>query len=541
MTLLSSPLTRRYASTSPSRGEVIRLDAVVKIILSTITILFLTACAVGPDFTVPEAPETDTYSEQPLPKKTEATKDMHGGAAQEFNIAAEIPVEWWELFHSPELNAMIEHGIENSPNMRAAEATLRQAQENLYALIGSTMLPKVTAGYSQQEFQVVPFAITSGLTGGGTGFSSFLTEVPPPFYVYNATVNVSYTLDVFGGYRRSIEASAAQVDYQLFELAAVYLTLTSNIVTTAVKEASLRAQIKAVNDLITIQEKQLGINRAQYRLGGIASTAVLAQETQLAQTQALLPPLEKDLTAARNALAVLIGDYPGNNKLPKFDLKDLHLPTELPVSMPARLVRQRPDVQAAEATLHATTAQIGVATANLLPSFPLTGSLGTESGSFNSLFGPGTKMWNWQAQVLQTIFNGGALLAQRRAAIAGFEAAYAQYQQTVLTALQNVSDTLKALEMDAQALKATTLAEKSAKKTLAITQEQYKLGGAGYLDVIVAETKYLNAYTSRILAEAARFADTAALFQAMGGAWWKDARLYELANPDEDDDEEDDE
>lgn len=497
----------------------------MKAILSSLAFLLLTSCTVGPDFSAPEAPNTHQYTEKPLPKKTTATEGVHGGAAQEYVLNAEIPAEWWELYHSPELNSLIEHGLENSPNLQSAKATLTQAEENLRALVGSTMLPMVSGSYAQSRQQTIPFGTVYGVDPDTGETVPFFDVAPGPFNLYNATVNVSYTLDVFGGNRRAIEASKAQVDYQRYELAAAYLTLTANIVTTAVTEASIREQIRAVKRIIAIQEKQLNINRTQHKLGSIASTAILAQEAQLAQSLALLPPLENNLAQARNALAVLVGDYPGNNQLPKFELKDLHLPTTIPVSLPSRLIRQRPDVQAAEALLHASTAQIGVATANLLPDFPLTASAGSETETIRSLFASGNNLWMWQAQVVQTIFNGGALLAQRKAAIAAFEAAYAQYQMVVLTALQNVSNTLQALEADAQTLKATALAEQAAKKTLAITQKQYAIGGAGYLEVLNAEYQYQQASINRIMAEAARYADTAALFQAMGGGWWKQKAL----------------
>ncbi|MFI4954325.1 MAG: efflux transporter outer membrane subunit, partial [Gammaproteobacteria bacterium] len=345
-----------------------------------------------------------------------------------------------------------------------------------------------------------------------------------------------YTVDVFGGKRRAIEAQLAQVDYQKYELLAAYLTLTGNIVTTAITEASLRAQIKATQDIVDIEAKELGIVRKQFKLGGVSDISVLAQETQLEQTRATLPELEKNLAKARNAMAVLIGDFPGNDGLPIFHLDDLHLPENLPVSIPSKLVRQRPDIQAAEALLHASTAQIGVATANLLPQFNLTGAFGTETGNYQSLFGPSTKIWAFQAQVTQAIFNGGALIAQREAAIAAFEASLAQYQFAVLTAFQNVGDTLNALEMDAQTLQANTAAEKAAKTTLDMVSKQYYLGGVSYLNLLYAQMQYHQAYMARIISEATRYADTAALFQSMGGGWWNLDNIDDIDDIDGQDD-----
>jgi NodT family efflux transporter outer membrane factor (OMF) lipoprotein len=327
-------------------------------------------------------------------------------------------------------------------------------------------------------------------------------------------------LDVFGGNRRAIEALKAQVEFQQYEVEAVYLTLAANIATTAITEASLRGQIKAIQSIITLEENQLDLIRKQFKIGSITDLDVYAQETALAQARALLPPLETDLAQTRHALAVLIGDYPGNANLPKFKLEDLHLPTDLPVSVPSTLVKQRPDIRAAEALLHQATANIGVATANLLPTFPITGSYGANSDTLSNFFTANNIAWNWQAAVLQTVFNGGALFAQRRAAIAAFEAAFADYQAAVLMGLKNVADSLIALNMDAQELKENAEAEKLAKATLMLVQKQYKIGGANYLQVVNAEMQYQQALINLITSEAARYADTVALFQALGGGWW---------------------
>lgn len=486
-------------------------------------LLGLTSCAVGPDFKEPKAPEVESYTEQPLPKKTIAIPELEKSSAniaQEFKIGADIPAEWWKVFRSPELNALIVRGLKNNPSLKAAKATLEEAQENLYSLIGSTMLPLVTAGFTDQRIQYAPFGTTSGVQVTSGPFANLFEAEQPPFNLYTGALNISYTLDVFGGNRRAIEALVAQVDYQRYELEAAYLTLTSNIVTTAITEASLRAQIKATEDIVDAEAKQVDITNKQFKLGGAAKTSVLAQKTQLEQTRATLPVLYQNLAKARSALATLVGEFPGDADLPTFHLDKLHLPRTLPVSIPSNFVRQRPDIQAAEALLHAATAQIGVATANLLPSFNITGAYGSQTGQFNMLFGPGTKIWNWQGQVLQTLFNGGSLIAKRKASIEAFEAACAQYQLAVLTAFQNVSDVLNALENDAKALEATAAAEAAAQETLTIVERQYFLGGVSYLNLLIAQMQYHQAYTSRIVAEAGRYTDTAALFQAMGGGWW---------------------
>jgi NodT family efflux transporter outer membrane factor (OMF) lipoprotein len=476
-------------------------------------ILFFSGCAVGPNFKSPAAPEITSYTENPISDKTVAT-NVHGGESQSLIVTEDIPGEWWQLFQSEELNELIERGIENSPTLEAAEATLRQAQSIWWAQLGGTLLPKLSASLLGERQQIPEFSTTTGLNEPVFNFT------PGPFNLYNVSTNVSYTLDVFGGLRRNVEAYAAQVDYQQYEMLAAYLSLTSNIVTTAINEASLRGQIKATKEIIAILERQLQIIEKQFKVGGVAKTNVLTQETQLEQTKALLPPLEKSLAQTRDALAVLIGSPPGDANLPKLDLNKLTLPTTLPVSVPSALIKQRPDIAAAEALLHAACAQIGVATANLLPSFTVNGTWGAEASTPRLLFSPGTHIWDIQGQVTQILFNGGALWANRKATIANYDSYFAQYRQTVLVAFQNVADTLNALDQDAKALKINNTAEQIAKNNLVIAQGQYAAGGISYPLLLNAQQQYTQARINLITAQAARYADTAALFQAMGGGWW---------------------
>jgi NodT family efflux transporter outer membrane factor (OMF) lipoprotein len=340
------------------------------------------------------------------------------------------------------------------------------------------------------------------------------------FTLYNASVSVSYALDIFGGGRRELEALKAQVDYQRFLLEGAYIVLTSNIITTAVTDASLRAQIRATKEILDVQEKQLDLVERQFQLGAASRSDVLIQQTQLAQTRATLPPLEKELAQTRHQLAVYIGRFPADSELPKFELDKLELPRELPVSLPSLLARQRPDIRAAEELLHAASAQIGVATANLYPQITLTAGLGSEATQIQNLFSGGTSIWSLGAGLLQPIFRGGELTARRRAAIAAYDQALAQYRQTVLQAFQNVADVLRALETDARALKAQAEAEATAREALELTQSQFNLGAVRYLSMLVAVQQYQRARISLVQAQAARFADTAALFHALGGGWW---------------------
>ncbi|HUX79072.1 MAG TPA: efflux transporter outer membrane subunit, partial [Alphaproteobacteria bacterium] len=333
------------------------------LILISCLCLCLSGCTVGPDFQSPSAPQTQSYTESELPEKTVETKG-HGGDAQVFLRGKDIPACWWYLFHSKPLNKLIEIALKNSPNLQAAQAALRQGEASLRVAV-SAIYPALSfqAYPERQRFSGAIFGVNSPTSG------------PITFNLFYTSVNASYVLDTFGGVRRAIEAAEAQFNYQLYEVEATYLTLTSNIVTSAITEASLRAQIKATEDLIVSQTQVLDITKKKFDLGGASRLDILAQETQLAQTESNLPPLQNSLAKTRHALSVLIGELPSESCLPTFNLDDLHLPTELPVSLPSSLVCQRPDIRAAEALLHAASAQIGVATANLLPQITLTGNI----------------------------------------------------------------------------------------------------------------------------------------------------------------------
>lgn len=468
----------------------------------------LSGCMVGPNFRSPASPNVKRLTETSLPAKTVTTKGIgSAGKAQYFVTGKNISAEWWRLFRSRDINALIDMGIANNPNLTAAYAALRLAQENFNVQMGNSMLPAFNGQLGGQR-QLFPGASLNNVATPSSIFNLF-----------NANVNVAYTLDIFGGARRQLEALAAQVDYQQFQLIAAYLTLTSNIVTTAVTIASLQAQIEATHSLIRAQEGQLTILRDQLRLGGVSAANVLTQQTLVAQTIATLPPLEKSLSINRHALAALIGTYP-DRAMPSIRLSSLHLPEKIPVSFPSSIVRQRPDVRASEALLHVASAQIGVATANLFPQFTLSGAYGWQAGTPSTLFATTTNFWNIGTQIAQPIFHGGALFAQRRAAIASFDQAYAQYKQTVLQAFQNVADSLKAIEFDARTFKAQRAAELAAYDSLALTQQQYRLGGVSYLSLLTAQQQYQQTIIARIQAQAARYTDTAALFQALGGGWW---------------------
>ncbi|MDR3492297.1 MAG: efflux transporter outer membrane subunit [Gammaproteobacteria bacterium] len=477
----------------------------MRVFFTSIICIILSSCMVGPDFHIPCAPHVHSYTSYPLPKKTKSTPTAgQQGVAQHFVVGADIPGQWWKLFHSTQLDNLIRIGIANSPNLTAATAAVKQAIEALNVSAGNALYPNISAqlpGERQRSFNIF-------------GGSSLL------YNLYNPTFNVTYTLDVFGGARRELESLRAQIDYSNFQLEAAYLTLTSDIAAAAINIASIRGQIEATKQIIELQNNQLVIVQKQYKLGGASGNDVLTQKTQVAQTIAQLPPLQQSLEVTMDALAVLIGEFPSEARLPTFNLNSLHLPAVIPVSIPSALVRQRPDIRASEALLHSASAQVGVSTAALFPQVNLSGAYGWGSTSANGLFTYQTLVWNYMGQILQPIFNGGALRAQRRESIAAFEQAVAQYRQTVLKAFQDVADTLGALKNDAAALLALREAEDAAYKALILSQGQYNLGGVNYLILLNAQRQYQRAKIDRIKAEAARFVDTATLFKALGGGWW---------------------
>ena len=465
-----------------------------------VSALCLNGCAVGPDYHRPPPPAVPLTA-RPLPAKTA----MAGGVAQRFEIGGRITGDWWRLYHSPQLDALIKNALANNPNLKAAQATLLQAEESLRAA-GGALLPTIAANAGiQRDKASTAGKAAFGSSGGGI--------VVPAYTLHSVSLSVSYPLDVFGGQRRQIENVAAQADYQHWQLEASYLTLTSNIVTAAVNEAALNAEINATKILIADETKLLGILQTQVRLGGAAPTQLLQQQAQLAQQQATLPPLSLQLAQAQNQLAAYAGQFPGDFSLHSFTLDDLTLPETIPVSLPSALVAQRPDIQAASAQLHEATANVGVATANLLPQITLSATVGHEALAAESLFTPQSLLWSLVAGATQPLFEGGTLIAQRKAAIYAMQAAAERYQSTVIGAFQNVADALSALQYDAETLAAADAAASAAAQSLNVTRAQYQLGGEPFVSVLTAEI-------TDIKAKAARLSDTAALYQALGGGWW---------------------
>jgi NodT family efflux transporter outer membrane factor (OMF) lipoprotein len=476
-------------------------------VLVLFTLVSAAGCAVGPDFRTPAAPGVKAYTEKPMPAETVSAPGM-GGAPQRFTDGGDIPEQWWTLFHSQTLDRLIRQALANSPTVAEAEAALREARENLRARTGTVYYPSIDGDLSATRQKTTGASLGQPDAPGST------------FTLINASVDVSYSLDIFGGGRRELEALRARADNQRFRLEGARLTLSASIVTTAVKEASLRARIRATEEIVTSQTEQLELVERQFLLGGISRSDVLAQRTQLAQTKATLPPLEDELARTRHQLAALCGRFPGEEGLPEFELEDLRLPPDLPLSLPSTLARQRPDIRASEELLHAASAQIGVATANLYPRITLSAGLASNATRIEDLFSSGTSIWNLGAGLLQPLFHGGELTAKRRAAIAAYDQAHSRYRDTVLQAFRDVADVLRTLETDARTLLARSDAEASARDLFDVARKQFQAGAVSYLTLLNAQQQYQQTRISLIEARAARFSDSAALFQALGGGWW---------------------
>jgi NodT family efflux transporter outer membrane factor (OMF) lipoprotein len=483
---------------------------------SAISILLaasLGACTVGPDFKTPEAPAVNSVTAS-LPAQTVAASAQHG-AAQRFVTDMDIPAEWWKVFHSAALNKLLEQALKANPNLTAAQAALRQARENVLAQRGS-YYPQVTGEFNVSR-NLTPTEAVSPASASGNPYYSLITP----------QLNVSFVPDVFGANRRAVESAEAQAQSLKYQLDATYLTLSANVVTGVIQEASLRGQIVATQETIRVERSLLEILRKQLALGQAAGADVAAQEAALAQAQINLPPLLKQLDAQHDALTIFAGRFPSQEIEQNFELEGLTLPLDLPVSLPAKLVQQRPDVRQAEENLHAASAQIGQAVAARIPQITLSGNIGNSPSATRYFFTPGTNFWTIAAGVTGPIFDGFTLLHKQRAAQAAFDQSAAQYQATVLSAFQNVADTLRALERDADAMVAASTAERAARRSLDIVRQQLALGQVAYLLLLNAQNTYQQTRVALVQAEANRLADTAALFQALGGGWWHDGEGHD--------------
>ena len=474
----------------------------VRAITAVSIVALLAACAVGPDFVTPPAPETKDYEVGGAPQPTvENTTETQ----QHFTMGQKVSGSWWQLFHSAQLDDVLQQAIAGNLTLASAQAAVAQAQQNIAQASGA-LWPQVDLGAGVTRQQVSQ--ATLGLPGK-----------TPAFNLFTIGPTLSYAVDPFGGNRRRVEQQDALAQFQGYQLDAAYLTLTSGAATQAVQIASVRAQIQAVNTIIADDERNLELISTQRRAGEATQLDVELAQSQLAADRTLLPPLRQQESVARHALAILIGKAPGDWSPPDFELAQFTLPQDLPVTLPSELVRQRPDILASEAQLHAASASIGVATAQLYPNLTLSASFTQQALTSGTLFDPASSVWSIGAQLLAPVFHGGALLAQKRAAVDAFNGALANYKQTVLTSFQQVADTLQALLHDAELLDAQQRALQSAEESLRLTRTTFRYGNVGILQVLDAQRQAEQARLGYVRAQAQRYLDSITLFTAMGGGW----------------------
>ncbi|MDA8307691.1 MAG: efflux transporter outer membrane subunit [Deltaproteobacteria bacterium] len=461
---------------------------------------FLSAgCEVGPDFVRPAPPPVTRYTNKKPPEKTITAL----GWAQHFEMGQEIAPGWWRVFQCGALDGVVREAIVQSPNLQSALARLKQSREDLMAGYG-VFFPQVNGGFGAERQKFSPLMFGSTVTA-------------PVFDLYTLEGTVSYTLDVFGGERRQVEGLAAQVEYQKQTARAAYLTLVGNVVNAVIAAAAYRAEIKATRQIIALQQNQLKITESQAEGGTAPYSNVLAIKTQLEATRATLPPLEKNLSQSEHLLTALLGKTPEQWTPPQIDLDDLTLPVKVPVTLPSELVHRRPDILAAEAQLHSASANIGVATAAMFPNITLSGTYGQNNTAITGLFAPTGNFWSMAANAAAPIFHGGTLWFNRRAAIQAYKVSFADYRQAVTAGFQQVADSLRALQFDANTLEAQTESLAAASQNLKLVESNYEAGLAGYLDVLTADNQYQQAKIAVIEARALRLQDTSALFTALGG------------------------
>jgi len=466
----------------------------------------LAACAVGPNYTRPRAPDVTHYTQNGDPAETVPAH----GAAQRFAPGARADADWWRAFGSERLDSVVSEALRANPGLTAAQASLRQSEDNLRSGYG-IFYPQAEADAAATRQRYAPVKVGEAVPGS-------------VFNLFTLSASVSYALDLFGGERRMIEGLHTQVDLQRATEQATYLTLIANVVNTVVARAAYRAEVDATNELIELQRQQVGLARVQVSAGTAPYSNVLSLESQLASTEATVPQLEQRLSQSDDLLATLVGHVPAEWAPPDIGLGELALPAELPVSLPSELVRQRPDVLIAEATAHAASANVGVATAALLPSVTLTGSYSANSITTGQLTAPGGRAWDFGAGLTQPLFAGGTLWFRRKAAIDQYQQASALYVQVVLGAFAQVADTLRALEHDAAALQAQDEALTAAREALHLVQANYQAGLSTYLDVLSADSQYHQALIGDLQTVAVRYQDTVALYVALGGSPWTAAR-----------------
>ncbi len=470
--------------------------------LGVVTLGLLVGCTLGPDFVRPKPPPVERYTRVANPSETVAA----GEVAQHFEVGSKITADWWRLFKSTKLDSVVRAAVLNNFSLQAAQATLRQSQATLRAGYG-VFFPQMDVGFTPMRQQFSPARF-------GSSASSSV------FNLFTLSTTVSYTLDVFGGERRTVENLGAQTDLQHYTERAAYLTLTGNIINSVIARAAYRAEIEATQQLIGIQQKQIGVTETQVKAGTVPYLNVVSLRSQLATLEASLPPLQQKLSQTEDLQASLAGKLPADWNPPDIKLADLTLPSHIPLSLPSELVRQRPDILSSESQLHSSSANIGVTTAALFPTISLSGSYGYNNQTLANLFLNSSNIWSMAANFAQPIFHGGTLWYGRKAALEAYQSSLANYRQTVLNAFEQVADTLQALDHDAEALAAQQQALSAAEESLKLVTANYQAGLVNYLQVLTANSQYQQAKLGYLQASAQRFQDTVAFFVALGGGWW---------------------
>lgn len=477
----------------------LRLHSVPRRLAALLLPWAVAGCAVGPDFVPPTTPRDAGFLPTPAVFPPAGTAD----AMQRPQSGAEVAERWWSAYGSADLDRTVVLALAGSPTLDTARATLAAAQQAILVARGG-LYPQLDAAASAERSRA-----SFGGAGRSAHFIGNLLTVGP---------TVSYDLDVFGGVRRQVEAQTALAEFQRDELAAAYLALTGNTVTQAVTAASAREQMRAVDDIVAVDRHNIELVEIEHQIGRAARSDVLAARSQLAADLALAPPLAQQLNAAENALSILVGRTPAQWQAPRFDFDMVALPIDVPVMLPSTWLQARPDVRAALAQLHAASAAIGVATAQLYPHVTLSASWTQAASAMGPLFESANGLWAVAAQLTAPLFHGGALKAQQRESIDSFDAQLGVYRQTVLQAFGQVADTLRALEHDAEALADEREALDTAQASLELKQESYRVGTASLLDVLQEQRLYSQARLGYAKAKGQRYIDTTELFVAMGGA-----------------------
>lgn len=473
----------------------------VRVGLAMVLVFYLTGCALGPDFVRPKPPPVDRYDQGVEPSTTVQAE----GQAQYFEKGGSVAEKWWVLFHSLKLNEVMTVALSNNPTLQGAQASLRQSQYILRAGYG-VFFPQFDGSFDAARQQFSPARI-------GSNAPSTI------FNLYTLSATVSYPLDFFGGERRLIENLQAKTDFQRYSVAATYLTLSGNLVNTMIAQAAYSAQIEATEEMVRLLKEQVRLAEVQAKAGTVSYSNVLSIRSQLALTEATLPPLRQKLSQTEHLLATLAGRTPAEWVPPQIKLEDLSLPTQLPVTLPSELVHQRPDILAAEAQLHSASAEVGISTAALFPSISLNGTYGVNNTSISNLFQNTSSFWSFGGNLTAPLFHGGSLWFQRKAAMEGFQQSLASYRQTVLGGFAQVADTLRSLEHDAETLDAQARALDAAEQALRLVQANYQAGLVNYLQIITVNDQYQTAKIGYLQVRAQRLQDTVALFVALGGGW----------------------